>query len=49
MKAIWINIQEAINHNHNTMATSDKQGMSIVRENYLLKIIAVQIKNDNHL
>ena len=49
MKAVWINIQEAINHNHNTMATSDKQGMSIVRETYLLKLIAVQIKNDNHL
>ena len=46
MKAVWINIQEAINHNHNTMSTSDKQGMSIVRETYLLKRIAAQLNNN---
>ena len=40
MKATWINIHEAINHNKKTMATSDKKGMSIERETFLLKLIA---------
>ena len=40
MKALWINIHEAIQHNENTMATSEKKGMSIERETFLLKLIA---------
>ena len=40
MKAIWINIHEAIKHNKKTMATSDKKGMSIERETFLLTLIA---------
>ena len=40
MKAKWVNIYEAIEHNIKTMATSDKQGMSIERETFLLKLIA---------
>ncbi|MGK0316535.1 MAG: ADP-ribose pyrophosphatase YjhB (NUDIX family) [Saprospiraceae bacterium] len=40
MKAKWINIYEAINHNKETMATSEKKGMSIERETYLLELIA---------
>ncbi|MDA8693478.1 NUDIX domain-containing protein, partial [Saprospiraceae bacterium] len=28
MKAVWINIQDAIAHNKKTMATSEKKGMS---------------------
>ena len=40
MKAVWINIHEAIKHNENTMATSEKKGMSIERETFLLKMIA---------
>ena len=40
MKAIWINIHEAIKHNEKTIATSDKKGMSIERETFLLKLIA---------
>ena len=40
MKAKWINIHEAINHNKKTMATSEKKGMSIVRETFLLELIA---------
>lgn len=40
MKAKWIDIHEAIKHNENIMATSDKQGMSIERETFLLKLIA---------
>ncbi|MCJ8290941.1 MAG: NUDIX domain-containing protein [Crocinitomicaceae bacterium] len=40
MKAKWMNIHEAIEHNKNTMATSDKKGMSIERETFLLELIA---------
>ena len=43
MKALWINIHEAIQHNENTMATSEKKGMSIERETFLLKLIAENI------
>ncbi len=40
MKAIWMNIHDAIKHNQQTMATSDKKGMSIERETFLLQLIA---------
>jgi ADP-ribose pyrophosphatase YjhB (NUDIX family) len=40
MKAIWIDIHEAIKHNTETMASSEKKGMSIERETFLLKLIA---------
>ena len=43
MKAIWINIHEAIKHNKKTMATSDKKGMSIERETFLLMLIAERL------
>ncbi len=43
MKAIWVNIHEAINHNKKTMATSEKKGMSIERETFLLKLIAEKL------
>ena len=43
MKAIWINIHEAIKHNKKTMATSEKKGLSIERETYLLELIAESI------
>ncbi|MFK8007288.1 MAG: NUDIX hydrolase [Saprospiraceae bacterium] len=43
MKAMWINIHEAIKHNKKTMATSDKKGMSIERETFLLELIAETI------
>jgi ADP-ribose pyrophosphatase YjhB (NUDIX family) len=39
MKAVWVNIHEAINHNKNTLSTSDKKGMSIEREIFLLERI----------
>ena len=39
MKAMWVNIHEAINHNKNTLSTSDKKGMSIEREIFLLERI----------
>jgi ADP-ribose pyrophosphatase YjhB (NUDIX family) len=43
MKARWVNIHEAIKHNKNTMATSNKKGMSIERETFLLELIAEQL------
>lgn len=43
MSAKWVDIQEAINHNENTMATSAKKGMSIERETFLLRLIAESI------
>ena len=43
MKAKWMNIHEAIKHNKRTMATSDKKGMSIERETFLLELIAKSI------
>ncbi len=44
MKAIWINIHDAIEHNKKTMANSPKKGMSIERETFLLMQIAKNIK-----
>jgi ADP-ribose pyrophosphatase YjhB (NUDIX family) len=43
MKAVWIDIHEAIKHNKKTMATSDKKGMSIERETFLLELIVESI------
>lgn len=43
MKAIWMNIHEAIAHNNKTMATSHKKGMSIERETFLLNLIAERL------
>ncbi|WP_271855228.1 NUDIX hydrolase [Patiriisocius marinus] len=43
MKAKWVNIHEAIEHNKLTMATSEKMGMSIERETFLLSLIAERI------
>ncbi|MFD1551257.1 DNA mismatch repair protein MutT [Putridiphycobacter roseus] len=39
MRAVWVNIHDAIQHNKNTIANSDKKGMSIVRELFLLELI----------
>ena len=44
MKALWINIHDAIDHNKKTMSTSDKKGMSIERETFLLELIAEGIE-----
>ena len=43
MRSVWINIYDAIAHNENTMATSNKKGMSIERETFLLKLISKKI------
>lgn len=42
MAPLWINIHEAIAHNENVIAISDKKGLSIERETFLLKAIADQ-------
>jgi ADP-ribose pyrophosphatase YjhB (NUDIX family) len=39
MKPVWINIHEAIAHNEKTISQSEKKGMSIERETYLLSLI----------
>lgn len=45
MKALWINIFDAIEHNKKTIATSNKKGMSIERETYLLELIASRLND----
>lgn len=44
MTAVWVNIHSAIAHNIKTMATSEKKGMSIERETFLLQRIAEGLK-----
>lgn len=39
MSALWINIHEAITHNKNTIASSNKKGLSIERETFLLELV----------
>lgn len=43
MRPLWINIHEAIAHNEEVIASSDKKGLSIERETFLLKAIAKEI------
>ncbi|MGR5178147.1 NUDIX hydrolase [Vibrio parahaemolyticus] len=43
MKPLWVNIHEAIAFNEKTIAESDKKGMSIERETYLLHLIAKEM------
>ena len=39
----WVNIYEAIEHNDSVIANSDKKGLSIERETFLLKAIADEL------
>ena len=43
MKAVWMNIHDAIAHNEKTIAESPKKGMSIERETFLLHLIAKEM------
>ncbi|WP_339723883.1 NUDIX hydrolase [uncultured Paraglaciecola sp.] len=43
MKPLWVNIHEAIVHNEDVMVNSDKKGLSIERETYLLKYIVERL------
>lgn len=40
MRALWVNIHEAIEHNEKTMTTCNSKGKSIERETFLLRLIA---------
>lgn len=43
MRPLWVNIHEAIEHNEQTIAKSDKKGLSIERETFLLKLIVKEL------
>jgi len=43
MIPIWKNIHEAIIHNESVIAESDKKGLSIERETFMLKLIAEEL------
>jgi len=43
MHPVWLNIHQAIAHNEQTMATSEKKGLSIERETFLLKRIVDEL------
>ena len=43
MRALWININEAIAHNEATLLSSTKAGLSIEREIFLLKLILKEL------
>lgn len=49
MRPVWINIFDAIAHNEHTIANSDKKGMSIERETFLLKRIVEELLPLNSL
>ncbi len=44
MKPLWIDINEAIAHNEQTLKNSSKSGLSIEREIFLLKEIRKELK-----
>jgi hypothetical protein len=43
MKPVWISIDEAISHNLDIIANSDKKGMSVERETFLLKLVREEL------
>ena len=43
MEPVWMNIHEAIKHNEDVISHSDKKGLSIERETFLLKVIAKEL------
>ena len=46
MKPVWMNIHEAIAHNEEVIANSEKKGLSIERETFMLKVIAAELVAD---
>jgi len=46
MHPVWMNIHQAITHNEETIAKSEKKGLSIERETFLLKRIVSELIND---
>lgn len=49
MKAVWIDIHEAIKHNESTIVNSEKKGMSIERETFLLELIVKKILGEDRV
>ncbi|WP_298444867.1 NUDIX domain-containing protein [uncultured Ferrimonas sp.] len=45
MKPLWMNLADAIAHNEQIIASSDKAGLSVQRELWLLRHIAAKLKN----
>jgi 8-oxo-dGTP pyrophosphatase MutT (NUDIX family) len=43
MTPLWVNIHQAIEHNEEVIRTSNKKGLSIVRETFLLKLIVKEL------
>lgn len=43
MKPVWMNIHEAIAHNESVIKNSEKKGLSVDRETFLLKVIAKEL------
>ncbi|MCP4323299.1 MAG: NUDIX domain-containing protein [Alteromonadales bacterium] len=43
MQVVWLPVAEAIKHNEKTVAESDKKGMSVERELFLLKLIQKEL------
>jgi ADP-ribose pyrophosphatase YjhB (NUDIX family) len=43
MRPVWISVHDAIAHNEVTMLESDKKGMSLERETFLLRLIAQEL------
>ncbi len=43
MHPVWMNIHEAIRHNEAIIAGSDKKGLSIDRETFLLRLIVAEL------
>ena len=43
MRPLWLNIHDAVKHNETTMKNSDKKGLSIERETFLLKLIVEEL------
>ena len=43
MEPLWVNIDVAIAHNEEVIANSDKKGLSIERETFLLRVIAEEL------
>ncbi|BBN82454.1 DNA mismatch repair protein MutT [Pseudoalteromonas sp. A25] len=43
MKPVWISLDKAIAHNQSTLESSEKQGLSLVRELHLLRKIKAEL------
>jgi hypothetical protein len=43
MTPLWMNIHQAIAHNEEVIANSDKKGLSIEWETFILKVIAEEL------